>query len=72
MFIYGTEGTTLRAWPLHSIKSVSFHPKGSGLEGAHPELAIHLTDGSIAWLRGAEAEGVWKQICANGIGLAAR
>jgi hypothetical protein len=68
MFIYGTEGTTLRAWPLHSIKSLSFHPKGSGPEHPGPELAIHLTDGSIAWLRGAEAEVVWKQICAQGIG----
>lgn len=72
MFIYGTEGTTHRAWPIQSVKSVSFLPKGSGPEHAGPELAIHLTDGSIAWLRGAEAEAVWKQICERGIGFGSR
>ncbi len=70
MFIFGTEGTTQRAWPIHTIKSIAFHPEGSAGGPGGPELALHLADGSIAWLRGKEAEAVWREICAHGIGKA--
>jgi len=72
MFVFGTDGDTLRAWPIHTIKSVTFNPKGSGRSAGHAELAIHLLDGSVAWLRGAEAEGVWKKIAAQGFGLSSK
>jgi hypothetical protein len=62
MFVFGTDGSTLRAWPVHTIKSVSYNPK-------LPELAVHLLDGTVAWLKGAEAQAAWNQICAKGIGL---
>jgi hypothetical protein len=68
MFIFGTDGTTLRAWPLHMIKSVTYNPKGSGPSAGEPELAIHLIDGLTAWLHGAEATGTWKKITAQGYG----
>ena len=69
MFVFGTDGDTLRAWPIHTIKSVTFNPKGSGSSGGRAELAIHLLDGGVAWLRGAEAETAWKLITAQGFGL---
>jgi hypothetical protein len=72
MFIFGTDGDRLRAWPVHTIKSVTFNPKGSGHSAGQAELAIHLMDGSVAWLRGAEAEGAWKKIAAQGFGLTSR
>jgi hypothetical protein len=72
MFLFGTDGDTLRAWPIHMIKSVTFNPKGSGQSAGHAELAIHLIDGGVAWLRGAEAEGTWKKITAQGFGVSAK
>ncbi len=68
MFVFGTDGGTLRAWPIHTIKSVTYNPKGSGPAAGSPELAIHFVDGSISWLRGAEAAAVWAAIEAKGIG----
>lgn len=70
MFVFGTDGGTLRAWPIHTIKSVTYNPKGSGPSAGNPELAIHFVDGSISWLRGAEAAAIWAAISAKGIGLA--
>ena len=72
MFVFGTDGDTLRAWPIHTIKSVTFNPRGSGPSAGRAELAIHLMDGGVAWLRGAEAEATWKKIAALGFGLASR
>jgi hypothetical protein len=72
MFVFGTDGDTLRAWPIHTIKSVTFNPKGSGQSGGKAELAIHLLDGSVAWLRGPEAEATWKRISAEGFGLSSK
>ena len=69
MFVFGTDGDTLRAWPVHTIKTLTYHPKGSGPSGGKPELAIHLNDGNISWLRGTEAIEVWKQVTVAGLGL---
>jgi len=68
MFIFGTDGDTLRAWPIHTIKSVTFNPQGSGRSKGQAELAIHLLDGGVAWLRGTEAESVWKKLTTEGFG----
>jgi hypothetical protein len=70
MFVFGSDGGTLRAWPLHAIKSLTFNPRGSGPAAGGPELAVHLADGTVAWLRGAEAEAVWRRITSEGYGLA--
>jgi hypothetical protein len=68
MFVFGTDGTTFRAWPVHTIKSVTYNPSGSPTSGGKPELALHLVDGTVAWLRGTEAQAVWRKITAEGIG----
>ena len=68
MFVFGTDGDTLRAWPLHTIVSISYHPTGSPAAKGKAELAIYLTNDTVAWLRGDEAEGVWKKIQAQGFG----
>ena len=72
MFVFGTDGDTTRAWPIHTIKSVTFNPNGSGPAQGRAELAIHLVDGHVAWLRGAEAEATWKKITAQGFGPSPR
>ena len=68
MFIFGTDGESLRAWPLHTIASVSYNAAGSARAGGRPELAIYLTNETIVWLRGDEAEAVWSKITAQGYG----
>lgn len=68
MFVFGTDGDTQRAWPLHTISSITYHPKGSPKAEGKPELAIHLTNDTVVWLRGDEAAAVWEKIMAQGYG----
>ena len=69
MFIFGTDGDTLRAWPIHTVNFVSYHPKGSAKGGGKPELSVHLANDTVVWLRGEEAEAVWSRIRSQGYGL---
>ena len=68
MFLYGTDNKTLRAWPIDTIKSVMYSPKGTGERPDRIEMAIYLVDGSVVWLHGREASGIWSKIMKTGIG----
>ena len=68
MFVFGTDGDTQRAWPLHTILSIAYHAKGRPKSGGRPELAVQLTNGTVVWLKGDEADAVWEKIVAHGYG----
>ena len=70
MFLYGTDNQTLRAWPVETIKSVMYSPKGKGERPERIELAVYMQDSSVVWFHGSEARGIWAQIVKKGIGAA--
>ena len=68
MFLYGTDNKTLRAWPIETIKSMMYSPKGRGERPERVELAVYLQDGTVVWFHGREASGIWANIVKKGIG----
>ena len=69
MFLYGTDNKTLRAWPVETIKSMMYSPRGKGEHPERIELAVYLQDSTGVWFHGREASGIWAKIVKNGIGV---